>query len=189
MWDNDGQEECCECGVTTPNRCHQRVLSGVLILEWPCGAIDVPGRAAAVAIRERDEVEEASGYRCVVASVVDVRADGDALCVVQPTASGKDLVTRPSARAIREGGAVAYVGDPSPYLTYIHVSRQGRCRVAQQDPLQLFIDAHQREALRRIKARDGIAESEQIRRAIDDWLKRKGELEAPRRGARTPRRG
>jgi hypothetical protein len=52
-----------------------------------------------------------------------------------------------------------------------------------------MIDETQRDALRRIKERDGIAESEQIRRAIDDWLKRKGELEAPRRAARTPRRG
>ena len=52
----------------------------------------------------------------------------------------------------------------------------------------LFLDVHQREALRRIKARDGIAESEQIRRAIDDWLTRTGERKAPRRGARTLRR-
>jgi hypothetical protein len=52
-----------------------------------------------------------------------------------------------------------------------------------------MIDETQRDALRRIKERDGIAESEQIRRAIDYWLKRKGELEASGRAARTPRRG
>jgi hypothetical protein len=52
-----------------------------------------------------------------------------------------------------------------------------------------MIDETQRDALRRIKERDGIAESEQIRRAIDYWLKRKGEFEAPGRAARTPRQG
>ena len=37
-----------------------------------------------------------------------------------------------------------------------------------------FIDESQREALRQVKARDGISESEQIRRAIAEWLERKG---------------
>lgn len=37
-----------------------------------------------------------------------------------------------------------------------------------------WIDEAQREALRLLKARDGILESEQIRRAIDLWLKHKG---------------
>jgi hypothetical protein len=52
----------------------------------------------------------------------------------------------------------------------------------------LFLDVQQREALRRIKARDGISESEQIRRAIDDWLKRKGEIKANRKRASTRKR-
>jgi hypothetical protein len=52
----------------------------------------------------------------------------------------------------------------------------------------LFIDEHQRDALRRIKARDGIPESEQIRRAIDEWLKQKGEMKAERSRAVTRKR-
>jgi hypothetical protein len=37
-----------------------------------------------------------------------------------------------------------------------------------------FIDDEQRAALTKVKERDGISESEQIRRAIDGWLKEKG---------------
>lgn len=43
-----------------------------------------------------------------------------------------------------------------------------------------LIDESQRDALRRIKERDGIPESEQIRRAIADWLERRGEMRAQR---------
>ena len=37
-----------------------------------------------------------------------------------------------------------------------------------------FIDDDQRDGLREVKERDGIPESEQIRRAIDRWLDEKG---------------
>lgn len=37
-----------------------------------------------------------------------------------------------------------------------------------------WIDPEQKEGLKRIKARDGVPESEQIRRAIDRWLATKG---------------
>jgi hypothetical protein len=37
-----------------------------------------------------------------------------------------------------------------------------------------WIDESQRDALRAIKARDGILESEQIRRGIEMWIKAKG---------------
>jgi hypothetical protein len=37
-----------------------------------------------------------------------------------------------------------------------------------------WIDDEQREGLRQIKERDGVLESEQIRRAIKRWLKEKG---------------
>ncbi len=48
------------------------------------------------------------------------------------------------------------------------------------------IDPELREGLRRLKARDGIPESEQIRRAIRLWLKQKGvTVKAPRPRART----
>lgn len=49
-----------------------------------------------------------------------------------------------------------------------------------------FIDAEQRAALAAIKQRDGISESEQIRRAVQAWVKEKGVTvkTAPRR-ART----
>ena len=50
-----------------------------------------------------------------------------------------------------------------------------------------FIDAPLLAGLRRIKERDGVPESEQIRRAIRAWLEEKGELteekSAPRRAA------
>jgi ribbon-helix-helix protein len=51
-----------------------------------------------------------------------------------------------------------------------------------------LIDAEQREGLRRIKERDGIPESEQIRRAIDEWLEKKGVMKAGRTRARTRKR-
>ena len=39
------------------------------------------------------------------------------------------------------------------------------------------IEDEQREGLQRIKERDGIPEAEQIRRAIDAWLREKGATE------------
>ena len=44
-----------------------------------------------------------------------------------------------------------------------------------------FIDDEQRDGLRAIKDARGIPESEQIRRAIDDWLKREGVSKRPER--------
>lgn len=51
-----------------------------------------------------------------------------------------------------------------------------------------FIDDEQREALRAIKERDGIPESEQIRRAINDWIQQKGVTKAERKRADTRKR-
>ena len=51
-----------------------------------------------------------------------------------------------------------------------------------------MIDEAQRDALRRIKDRDGIAESEQIRRAINEWLERRGEIKTERPRAATRKR-
>ena len=50
-----------------------------------------------------------------------------------------------------------------------------------------FIDDDRRAALASIKARDGISESEQIRRAIDEWLKKKG-VKPERKRASTRKR-
>jgi len=49
-----------------------------------------------------------------------------------------------------------------------------------------FIEDRQREGLRLVKERDGISESEQIRRAINAWLEARGVTSkaAPRRAAR-----
>jgi hypothetical protein len=44
-----------------------------------------------------------------------------------------------------------------------------------------WIDASQREGLRAVKERDGVLESEQIRRAINDWLQKKGVVKAERK--------
>jgi hypothetical protein len=52
-----------------------------------------------------------------------------------------------------------------------------------------WIDDEQREGLREVKERDGVLESEQIRRAINAWLETKGvKRTTARRGARTPRK-
>lgn len=53
---------------------------------------------------------------------------------------------------------------------------------------QFMITLGQREALRRIKAAEGIPEGEQIRRAIDAWLENRGARKADRRRAGTRRR-
>jgi len=50
-----------------------------------------------------------------------------------------------------------------------------------------WIDEEQREGLRLVKARDGVLESEQIRRAIDAWLVKKGVKKAARPQAGTRR--
>ena len=52
----------------------------------------------------------------------------------------------------------------------------------------LFLDDHQREALKTIKASDGISESDQIRRALDEWHARRGIRNTAKRGARTRRK-
>ena len=51
-----------------------------------------------------------------------------------------------------------------------------------------FIEDHQRDRLREVKERDGIPESEQIRRAIDEWLEKKGVKKAAPRRASTRRK-
>jgi ribbon-helix-helix CopG family protein len=50
------------------------------------------------------------------------------------------------------------------------------------------IDAELSEGLRRVKDRDGIGISEQIRRAIRSWLKRKGVIKRKRKQAATRKR-
>ena len=48
-----------------------------------------------------------------------------------------------------------------------------------------YIDDKQAEGLKTVKERDGVLESEQIRRALDAWLELKGVMKAPRPRART----
>jgi hypothetical protein len=51
-----------------------------------------------------------------------------------------------------------------------------------------WIDDKQREGLKAVKERDGVLESEQIRRAINDWLEKKGvTTKTPRPRGRRPR--
>lgn len=47
-------------------------------------------------------------------------------------------------------------------------------RVAPRERFHFYIDEQQRAGLRAMKERDGISESEQIRRAIDAWLEQQG---------------
>jgi hypothetical protein len=51
-----------------------------------------------------------------------------------------------------------------------------------------WIDDEQAEGLKAIKDRDGVLESEQIRRAINDWLQKKGVMKAERKRAVTRKR-
>ena len=61
--------------------------------------------------------------------------------------------------------------------------------VSPKMPYTLKIDPELLKALRTIKTRDGIAESEQIRRGIRLWLKQKGvTVEAGRKRAVTRKR-
>jgi len=50
-----------------------------------------------------------------------------------------------------------------------------------------YIDDAQAAGLKRIKERDGVLESEQIRRAIDDWIEKKG-ANVKTQGKRAPTR-
>ena len=52
-----------------------------------------------------------------------------------------------------------------------------------------WIDDEQADGLKAIKERDGVLESEQIRRAINDWLGKKGvKVKAAPRRAQTRRK-
>lgn len=44
-----------------------------------------------------------------------------------------------------------------------------------------YIDDEQADGLKRVKERDGVLESEQIRRAINDWLDKKGVAKTERK--------
>lgn len=51
-----------------------------------------------------------------------------------------------------------------------------------------WINDVQAEGLKAVKAADDISESEQIRQAINDWLKKKGVKKAERKRASTRKR-
>jgi hypothetical protein len=59
--------------------------------------------------------------------------------------------------------------------------------MAARSRYNFWIDEDQRAALRFLKERDGILESEQIRRAIDLWLLEKGVKAKPGRKRLAPR--
>ena len=54
-------------------------------------------------------------------------------------------------------------------------------------PYTFYIEPDLKEGLERIKERDGISESEQIRRAIRQWLDDKGAVKEVKRPARRTR--
>ena len=58
----------------------------------------------------------------------------------------------------------------------MHVEENKRTRYT------FFIDASLLDALRGVKERDGVPESEQIRRALRAWFQEKGELGAEKSG-------
>lgn len=51
-----------------------------------------------------------------------------------------------------------------------------------------YIDDQQAEGLKAVKERDGVLESEQIRRAINEWLEKKGVIKSDRKRAVTRKR-
>ena len=51
-----------------------------------------------------------------------------------------------------------------------------------------WIDDDQAQGLKTVKERDGVLESEQIRRAINDWLEKKGVSKPERKRAATRKR-
>ena len=51
-----------------------------------------------------------------------------------------------------------------------------------------WIDDEQAEGLKAVKERDGVLESEQIRRAINDWLAKKGVKKTGRKRVATRKR-
>jgi hypothetical protein len=53
--------------------------------------------------------------------------------------------------------------------------------------IQILLEPEQLEALRRIQARTDAPVSAQVRRAVEDWIARNGELKTERKRA-TPRR-
>jgi hypothetical protein len=55
-----------------------------------------------------------------------------------------------------------------------------------KERLNFYIDSELRDGMREVTERDGILEAEQIRRAVRDWLEKKGI--APK-GKAAPRRG
>jgi hypothetical protein len=50
------------------------------------------------------------------------------------------------------------------------------------------IDPELEAGLKTVKARDGVSESEQIRRALMEWLKKKGVIKSERKRAATRKR-
>jgi hypothetical protein len=61
--------------------------------------------------------------------------------------------------------------------------------VSRRSRYNFWIDEELREGLREVRERDGVLESEQIRRAIRDWLDKKGiKLKAASRRAETRRK-
>jgi metal-responsive CopG/Arc/MetJ family transcriptional regulator len=59
---------------------------------------------------------------------------------------------------------------------------------AARERYTLYLDPDLREAVRRIKERDGISESEQIRRAVRAWVEERVGLKQPRSRAATRKR-
>ena len=60
----------------------------------------------------------------------------------------------------------------------------GLSPVTPRNRYTFFIDDDQRLALKAIKERDGIPESEQIRRAVKAWIEQKGVIKAERKRVR-----
>jgi hypothetical protein len=60
--------------------------------------------------------------------------------------------------------------------------------LTQRTRYNFWIDQEQRDGLKVVKDRDGVLESEQIRRAIDAWLVAKGVKKAERKRAVTRKR-
>lgn len=60
--------------------------------------------------------------------------------------------------------------------------------MASRKRYSFWIEDEQAAGLKLVKDRDGISESEQIRRALNEWLRTKGAVKAERKRAGTRKR-
>src|SRR5262245_15227308 len=89
------------------------------------------------------------------------------------------------ARMVRNDQASLCIEDPTlTHYVYLH----NLMYVGRRKLYTFAIDPDLAHALKQVKARDGVAESEQVRRALRTWFERRGVLKPERKRTATRRR-